>query len=247
MRYDLPCEIVQDLLPNYVEGLTGENTAESVRTHLEDCESCRAQWEAMKAPYQEPKAENGDGKLLQKIKKRLNRRVVAVSAAVALVLAAALWAATQAPLRPVPVEELRISAEVYDLKQQAQLAAAGNGESVVIRAGEGEEVEYTVTIPEYSVNFLCSDELMEQNQYVAVYRISSPYQLRRLKTEIREEGGRQILYLSEAKTALLFGKFSTGRYEEVSLSFGTLDEVVYQSPDGTQTVLWTPKTAQPGA
>ncbi|MBQ1371781.1 MAG: DUF4825 domain-containing protein [Oscillospiraceae bacterium] len=43
----LPCEIVQDLLPSYVDGLTNPGTGEAVREHLEDCEACRGIYERM--------------------------------------------------------------------------------------------------------------------------------------------------------------------------------------------------------
>lgn len=38
----LPCEIVRDLLPLYLEGLTSEETSRAVRAHLEACPACRA-------------------------------------------------------------------------------------------------------------------------------------------------------------------------------------------------------------
>ena len=41
MSYKLPCEIVRDLLPSYVDGLTSPVTGESVQEHLDTCEPCR--------------------------------------------------------------------------------------------------------------------------------------------------------------------------------------------------------------
>lgn len=40
MRNELDCEVVQDLLPNYIEGLTSEYTNEVMKSHLDNCESC---------------------------------------------------------------------------------------------------------------------------------------------------------------------------------------------------------------
>ena len=34
------CNIVQDLLPNYIEKLTSENTNEYITKHLSECEQC---------------------------------------------------------------------------------------------------------------------------------------------------------------------------------------------------------------
>ena len=49
MSDKLRCEIVQDLLPSYVDGLTSDETNEAVKDHLADCVSCRDMYERMKA------------------------------------------------------------------------------------------------------------------------------------------------------------------------------------------------------
>ncbi len=40
----MKCHIVQDLLPLYAEHLTSAQTEEAIRTHLEHCEACAAQY-----------------------------------------------------------------------------------------------------------------------------------------------------------------------------------------------------------
>ena len=50
------CSIVKDLLPLYAENLTGEETNEFVKTHLEECESCRSEYAKIKEP---PAAQDG--------------------------------------------------------------------------------------------------------------------------------------------------------------------------------------------
>ncbi|MDU2673939.1 MAG: zf-HC2 domain-containing protein [Clostridium sp.] len=47
MREDLNCEIVKDLLPNYIEGLTSEYTNEAMESHFEACESCKKAYELL--------------------------------------------------------------------------------------------------------------------------------------------------------------------------------------------------------
>ena len=49
MSDKLRCEIVQDLLPSYVDGLTSDETNEAIKDHLADCVSCRDMYERMKA------------------------------------------------------------------------------------------------------------------------------------------------------------------------------------------------------
>ena len=37
----IPCEMIQDILPLYAESLTSEVTNREVESHLADCEMCR--------------------------------------------------------------------------------------------------------------------------------------------------------------------------------------------------------------
>lgn len=46
----IPCEIVQDLLPSYIDELTSEVTNQAIEEHLAGCETCKNIYEEMKAP-----------------------------------------------------------------------------------------------------------------------------------------------------------------------------------------------------
>ena len=86
MKIDLPCAIVRDLLPSYVEGLTEEETTTAVKDHLETCESCRSRYEAMKEPEPHRDTEK-EVDFLKTIRKRNGKRIViSVILAVVLVL-----------------------------------------------------------------------------------------------------------------------------------------------------------------
>ncbi|MEJ2367433.1 MAG: zf-HC2 domain-containing protein [Acidobacteriota bacterium] len=41
------CQKVLELLPRFIENDFSEEEAEQIRKHLEECESCRAEYEAM--------------------------------------------------------------------------------------------------------------------------------------------------------------------------------------------------------
>ena len=49
MNHRIPCEIIQDLMPMYADGLTSETTDREIRSHLEECETCREMYERMRA------------------------------------------------------------------------------------------------------------------------------------------------------------------------------------------------------
>ena len=47
MKNKLDCEVVQDLIPNYIEGLTREYTNVSIKLLLDNCESCQKTYELL--------------------------------------------------------------------------------------------------------------------------------------------------------------------------------------------------------
>ena len=72
MSDKLRCEIVQDLLPSYVDGLTSDETNEAIKDHLADCVSCRDMYERMKAD--ETSAEE-NSEVMEKEKKEILEEV----------------------------------------------------------------------------------------------------------------------------------------------------------------------------
>ncbi|MEQ6377458.1 zf-HC2 domain-containing protein [Bacillaceae bacterium S4-13-56] len=42
------CDVIQDLLPSYIDGLTSEASNHLVKTHLEECENCWEMYDQMK-------------------------------------------------------------------------------------------------------------------------------------------------------------------------------------------------------
>ena len=82
---ELSCGVARDLLPLYADNLTGEESSALVEAHLESCEPCRAQLDALRAalPKQAPQA----SKSLRRIKGKLKKRLIT---AVSITLAAAL-------------------------------------------------------------------------------------------------------------------------------------------------------------
>lgn len=48
MKENKECKIVQDLLPNYIEKLTNEETNKFIEEHLKNCEDCKKNYDDMK-------------------------------------------------------------------------------------------------------------------------------------------------------------------------------------------------------
>ncbi len=54
MNNKLPCELIRDLFPSYIDGLTSQVTNKIVEEHVADCEGCRDTLNAMREPTAEP-------------------------------------------------------------------------------------------------------------------------------------------------------------------------------------------------
>ena len=94
MSEKLSCHVVKDLLPLYVDGLTGGDTSEDIRSHLESCSDCSAVFNAMTDEGEEQDKKQTEAKqktkeidYLKKIKNR-GRRIAAVVGCAALLIAA---------------------------------------------------------------------------------------------------------------------------------------------------------------
>ena len=89
MKTKLPCAIVRDLLPSYIEGLTEEETTAAVKDHLDDCGDCAARYAAMigdEVTAIEPAAIDQEVDYLKTVRKKTRRKAL-IAAALAVVLA----------------------------------------------------------------------------------------------------------------------------------------------------------------
>ncbi len=156
MKINLPCEIIQDLLPSYADGITGQETAEAVEYHLEDCENCKKIYEDMKKEY-DKKIETGEEKeLLKKINKKMNRKtkiIILCAAAAVLVIGFFVKYLFTSALKDIPLSDVTVSASVYKIEDLYMDEETGEVEltdgiySVNVETGEnGEKQIYHVTI-----------------------------------------------------------------------------------------------------
>ena len=86
----IPCEVIQDLMPSYIDGLTSPVTSRVVEEHVEGCEKCRKMLEHMRQPDGTPESttelpDRQEIDFLKKTRKR-TRGVMLGSIATALVI-----------------------------------------------------------------------------------------------------------------------------------------------------------------
>lgn len=89
MKNNLTCELVEDLMPSYIDGLTSEVTNGAMREHIAHCDKCKAKLESMKEPYSQDKieAEKKEIDFLKKARKRNIKTVLFSIIAVVLIVA----------------------------------------------------------------------------------------------------------------------------------------------------------------
>ena len=65
----MKCEIIRDLLPSYVDGLTSRESDRAIEEHLKDCRECRAYLDEMKQEVQKPEMTEANKKAIRPFKK----------------------------------------------------------------------------------------------------------------------------------------------------------------------------------
>ena len=93
MKNDLTCEVVQDLLPSYVDHLTSDVTNTAIETHIRECADCRRILSDMQTPEPVPAQTATDAStidFLKKSNKRNKRRILAAILIVTLLLGS-IW------------------------------------------------------------------------------------------------------------------------------------------------------------
>ena len=94
MNHRISCEIIQDLMPMYADGLTSETTNREIQVHLEECDTCREMFERMKADMvgaSQTAGKPSEIDYLKKVRRRNVRNVVLGASGVFLVMAAVLF------------------------------------------------------------------------------------------------------------------------------------------------------------
>lgn len=261
MSIKLPCEIVRDLLPSYIDGLANKVTKEAVNEHLNECQECNDIYAAMKEECEKeilPEVESSDDPVIfHKIKKKLNRKVkIAIWAGVGVLLVTVLAFELlfNAVIREIPRDEVEVSVTVYPMQDIATLASDTQNEIglsldsdkmvTISCSDEGDETvdgdpSFTIQIPDFPNSSLAvSQDIMDRYDTLTLIKWKSPYFLRAILWEIEEVDGERIMYIKHYRSTILKSRESNSGSYTTSIEFGELSKIIYLEKDGTQTVLW---------
>lgn len=115
MREKLSCEIVQDLLPGYIDRLTSSETNQAVEEHLAECDSCQQMYARMKSDASDGVIQDKkEIDYLKKIRKHNRFNIIVVLVVVVVFFASyAYWQIFQVG-RLMSVDDMLYYKVVYD-------------------------------------------------------------------------------------------------------------------------------------
>lgn len=265
MKINLPCEIVRDLLPSYIDELTSEMSTEVVEEHLKECENCKnilgemqkdlgpekqAEAEERKAGFDElhrNSSSDEDKKVLLKINRKINRRLkmaILVGLLSVVLVFMTIYILYIESFKKVSVDDIAVTAKVYEIDE----LEIEYGTSMVTEKTGGEERSYEeknaiIHIPgSYMSEVQISPvSLLEENEYLTVISLKSPYFLNTYTRDLQKQGNKTILYLGGFRTTFLNNQPFSADQMTHSMEFEKIDKIVYIHKDGTEMVLWENK------
>lgn len=136
----LPCEVVQDILPLYHDGVCNDLTKNLVEEHLRECESCRKMLSCIDSEIQISEQELDTAKPLASIQKTWRKdkmkawiKGFGIACVLAAVLLAGYAVLTQWKCIAVPAEGMEV-AEIYQMKDGRILYRLDVPEDVWVRS-----------------------------------------------------------------------------------------------------------------
>lgn len=158
---ELPCAVVEDLLPAYVEGLTSEETTAAVEAHLASCPACAAKRAAMGAeegPSPEEAEETArEVDYLKKVRRRGRRRVAAAILCTVLVLLLGFAAKIFVIGEPLDPDGVAVSSQESDDVLQVQISSYGSGNAFHSWTAENQDGVVSITTRSVLVSPLFRD------------------------------------------------------------------------------------------
>lgn len=96
MKHTIPCEVIEDLLPLYMDELVSDKTTEEIETHLKDCPACQEKYSHMKNEIIEKEAQKqseakSEINYLKSVKKSGAKKALFSALAVLLICGLALF------------------------------------------------------------------------------------------------------------------------------------------------------------
>ena len=239
------CDVIKDLLPSYIDGLTSEASNEIIRAHLETCPDCKKTYNSMndgESPSTTPAASSASKnpsaekpiriddaavmrKINQKMKKRSLRNVVIGVVVGAILLTALLFVFP--PKRSLSANEYRVTYMNLDMHELIGSGidktftfdeASANEKSVMIYDNRKTAVDCSfveLNISGYDATIYVDKEYLEENPEICVISIVSTYYIASYDEDVVTKDGMNKLRIKSVKTPLFGGRSDENGYYRV--------------------------------
>lgn len=148
MNRKLPCEIIQDLLPSYLDEITSEVTTKEVANHLATCKSCEKIYIDMKNPSMEQEEEKEEFTIdyLKKVRISTKKRITIGILGTILVIALGIFlklyvigfeTTSYTVNAEVAGDTLKITGQFYDsasVYARSKIKTTDQGKEIVVYA-----------------------------------------------------------------------------------------------------------------
>ena len=131
----IPCEVIQDLMPSYIDGLTSPVTSRVVEEHVEGCEKCRKVLEHMRQPDgttggTEELPDRQEIDFLKKTRKRTRNVMLGSIAAALLIVVLALTGKAFLLGSPAGVEAVACNLDIDGNKVSVTASAISDDQAI---------------------------------------------------------------------------------------------------------------------
>lgn len=132
----LPCDIIQDLLPSYADGLTSPASSKAIEAHLAECQTCAAAYAAMQTgSIEDAKGPEGSGSedfpeidYLKKIRSTNRKRILAAVLLVLLLAGFGVWAKVYLYGSPIEDFHMMMTTDTDSTDRETKTFTDQNGE-----------------------------------------------------------------------------------------------------------------------
>lgn len=241
MKNNIPCYIVKDLLPSYIDKVLSDDSYKEVESHISECEECKKIFADMTSSDIKTEEKTHEVNLIRKVRETMNKktkRVIITSSILCLLLAAAIYVGTTEAVAKVDPSVVTVEVVKKNLSEVEKLSEGVNklsdGSEVEISKGSDDDEfkEIVIDNGEGKISmFITDNDFKEDEQIVSCITWKAPMFLRAiLSEEVRDADGKITINVSGYKTDLynLFIDNNKDNYFSTSsIIFGDVDEINY--------------------
>ncbi|MGN1480520.1 zf-HC2 domain-containing protein [Porcipelethomonas sp.] len=119
MSNKIPCSIIKDLLPSYIDEVCSSESSDLIAEHLNECGECDSEYKQMLSGYKNFKNDKSVKKtIIRKVSKKIKKRIMVIAVSSALAVAAVcgiIYISLEVPLIKCKYDDAEFNIEVIEM------------------------------------------------------------------------------------------------------------------------------------